>query len=237
MMLKTSVRFLLAAALACILLPAILQAASPAADLNYNLIDFSVQARREVGNDLMQATLFAESVGSNPGELAAAVNKHVAAAVAQAKAAPGVTVESGNYHSWATYQKGKQDGWRTRAELRLESRDFAVLAGLIGKLQAGDVQLAGMQFLISPALRSQVEAELTKEALAAFQARADLVRQSLAAQASKIVTLHLDSQTPQIPRPMFRAKAMAAMEEAVAPPAEAGTSEIVITASGTVQVQ
>jgi predicted secreted protein len=236
MMRKTSVRFLLAAALACILLPAALQA-SPAADLNYNLIDFSVQARREVGNDLMQATLFAESVGSNPGELAAAVNKRVAAAVAQAKAAPGVTVESGNYHSWATYQKGKQDGWRTRAELRLESRDFAVLAGLIGKLQAGDVQLAGMQFLISPALRSQVEAELTKEALAAFQARADLVRQSLAAQASKIVTLHLDAQTPQIPRPMFRAKAMAAMEEAVAPPAEAGTSEIVITASGTVQVQ
>ena len=236
MMRKTIVRFLLAAALACMALPGAAQAA-PAADLNYNLIDFSVQARREVGNDLMQATLFAESVGSNPGELAATVNKRIAAAVAQAKAAQGVKVESGNYHSWANYQKGKQDGWRTRAELRLESRDFAVLAGLIGRLQAGDVQLGGMQFLISPALRSQVEAELTKEALAAFQARADLVRQSLAAQTSRIVTLHLDAQTPQTPRPMFRAKAMAAMEEAVAPPAEAGTSEIVITASGTVQVQ
>jgi predicted secreted protein len=157
--------------------------------------------------------------------------------VAQAKAAQGVKVESGNYHSWANYQKGKQDGWRTRAELRLESRNFASLAELIGRLQAGDMQLGGMQFVISPSLRAEVEAELTKEAVAAFQARADLVRESLSAQASKIVTLHLDAQTPQIPRPMFRAKAMASMEEAVAPAAEAGTSEIVITASGTVQVQ
>jgi predicted secreted protein len=236
MMCKTIVRFLLVPALACILLPGAAQA-SPAADLNYNLIDFSVQARREVGNDLMQATLFAESAGSNPAELAATVNKRIAAAVTQAKAVQGVKVESGNYNSWANYQKGKQDGWRTRAELRLESRDFGALSALIGQLQAADVQLAGMQFVVSPSLRSQVEAELTKEALAAFQARADLIRQSLSAQASRIVTLHLDAQTPHIPRPMFRAKAMAAMEEAAAPAAEAGTSEIVITASGTVQVQ
>lgn len=236
MMRKTIVCCLLAAALACMTLPGAVQPA-PAADLNYNLIDFSVQARREVGNDLMQATLFAESVGNNPGELAAIVNKRLTSAVARAKAVQGVKVESGNYHSWANYQKGKQDGWRTRAELRLESRDFASLAELIGMLQAGDMQLGGMQFLISPALRSQVEAELTKEALAAFQSRADLVRQSLSAQTSKIVTLHLDAQTPQPPRPMFRARAMVAMEEAAPPAAEAGSSEIVITASGTVQAQ
>ncbi len=233
---KTIVRCLLAAACACTALPGAVQAA-PAADLNYNLIDFSVQARREVGNDLMQATLFAESVGSNPGELAAIVNKRLAAAVGKAKAVQTVKVESGNYNSWANYQKGKQDGWRTRAELRLESRDFAALAELIGRLQAGDMQLGGMQFVISPSLRSQVEAELTKEAVAAFQARADLVRQSLSAQTSRIVTLRLDAQAPQPPRPMFRARAMAAMEEAAAPPAEAGTGEIVIIASGTVQVQ
>lgn len=231
----TIVPFLIVAALAGMFLPGALKAG--AADLNYNLIDFSVQAGREVGNDLMQATLFAESAGSNPAEMAAIVNKRLAAAVAQAKAVQGVKVESGNYRSWANYQKGRQDGWRTRADLRLESRDFTGLAGLIGTLQAGDMQLEGMQFLISPALRSQIEAELTKEALAAFQARAELVRQSLTAQASKIVTLRLDSQPPQQPRPMFRAKAMAAMAEASATPAEAGVAEIVITASGTVQVQ
>ncbi|MBN2108487.1 MAG: SIMPL domain-containing protein, partial [Deltaproteobacteria bacterium] len=123
-MAKKNFSFLLAAALACMALPGAVQAA-PAAELNYILIDFSVQARRDVGNDLMQATLFAESVGSNPAELAAIVNKRLGAAVAQAKTVQGVKVESGSYHSWANYQKGKQDGWRTRAELRLESRDFA----------------------------------------------------------------------------------------------------------------
>ena len=86
---KTIVGILLAAALACMTLPEAVQAA-PAAELNFNLVDFSVQARREVGNDLMQATLFAESVGSNPAELAAIVNKRLAAAVAKAKAVQNV---------------------------------------------------------------------------------------------------------------------------------------------------
>jgi predicted secreted protein len=226
-----------AAALACMHLPGA-DLPAGAAELNYNLIEFSVQARRDVANDLMQATLFAEAVGSDPAELAAQVNKRIAAAVSRAKAVAGVKVESGSYTSSANYQKGRQEGWRTRAELRLESRDFSALSGLIGQLQGADLQLGAMQFVISPALRSQVEAELTKEALAAFQERAGLIRQSMAAQASKTVTIRIDGQAPQPPRPLFRARAMTAMEEsAPPPPAEGGTSEIVIAATGTVQMQ
>lgn len=210
---------------------------SRSADLNYNLIDFSVMARREVSNDLMQAVMFTEEAGSDPAELAAAVNKRCAAAVARAKTVEGVKVESGNYRSWANYQKGKQDGWRTRSEMRLESRDFAALAKLIGSLQAADMQLAAMEFSISSALRSRIEDELTREALAAFQSRADMIRQSLKAQTHKIVTIHLDTQTPQSPRPIMRVKAMTAMADAAPPQAEAGTSDILVSATGTVQVQ
>jgi predicted secreted protein len=228
---------LVTAGAVCIALAAGAVDPARATELNYNLVEFSVQARRDVNNDLMQATLFAEATGSDSGELAALVNKRLAAAVAQAKAVQGVKVESGNYQSWANYQKGKQDGWRTRAELRLESRDFTVLAGLIGRLQSSDLQLGGLQFSVSPALRTQVEGELTKEALAAFQNRADVIRQSLSAQASKIVTIRIDTQTPQIHRPMMRAKAMASLEEAAAPAAEAGNSEIIVSAIGTVQTQ
>jgi predicted secreted protein len=210
---------------------------SRSGELNYNLIDFSVQARREVANDLMQAVMFIEAVGSSPAELADGVNKRFAAAMAKAKSVEAVKVESGNYRTWANYQKEKQDGWRTRAELRLESRDFDALAKLIGNLQAADVQLATMEFSISPSLRSRIEEELTREALSAFQGRADMIRQSLKAQTLKIVTIHLDTQTPQPPRPLYRAKAMSAMSEAAPPPVEAGTSGILVSATGTVQVQ
>ena len=38
-----------------------------------------------------------------------------------------------------------------------------------------------------------------------------------------------------VPRPMMHAKAMAAMADATPPPAEAGTSDILVSATGTVQ--
>ena len=109
-------------AIAAVLLLTIVSAASAGAadaprtaDLNYNLIDFSVQATREVANDLMRATMFTEQTGSKPEKLAAQVNTRLQASIKQANAVEGVKAESGNYRSWANYQKGRQDGWRTRA--------------------------------------------------------------------------------------------------------------------------
>lgn len=218
--------------------PALADDMSAAAKLNYNLVDFSIQARREAANDLMTAVMFTEAVAADPAELAARVNKRVTAATDRAKKVASVKVESGDYRTWANYQKDRQEGWRTRAELRLESRDFAALAKLIGTLQEADMQLAGMNFLLSPDLRSKIEGELTREALAAFQSRADLIRQSLKAASLKIVALHITTQAPQPQRTLLRARAMsAAMAGPAQPPAEAGTSDIVVIASGTVQLQ
>lgn len=211
---------------------------STAETLHYNLVDFTVKARREAPNDLMTAVLFAEAVGASPADLAARVNERIAAATAETKKIPAVKIESGDYRTWANYQKDRQEGWRTRAELRLESRDVAALAKLVGRLQAADMQLAGMDFSLSPDLRSKIEEELTKEALAAFQSRADLIRQSLKAASLKIVTVHITTQAPQPQRPMLRARAVsAAMAGAPQPPAEAGTSDITVIATGTVQLQ
>ena len=117
----------------------------------------------------------------------------------------------------------------------------SVMSRLAGELYAGmqatGMQLSAMEFTISASLRAKTEEELTGEALAAFQSRADMIRKSLKAKTLKIVTIHLDTQTPRPSRPMFRAKAMASRAEATPPAAEAGTSSILVNAAGTVQVK
>jgi predicted secreted protein len=206
--------------------------------LNYNVIDLSAQARRQVSNDVMQATLFAESVGPVPAKLAAEVNEQLNKAISAAKKIKSVRVESGDYHSQANYQDGKQQGWRTRGEVRLESTDFAALATLLGQLQNDALQLANVQFSVSPQLRDQVENELIREALKAFQKRADVVKQSLDRNSVKIVSIRLDTQNAfPTPRPVYRVNAMMAKDVAEAAPAEAGNSEIIVVASGSVQVE
>ena len=209
-----------------------------AESLNYNLVELSAQASRQVSNDVMQATLFAEATGPQPGALAATVNKQLANAVADTKKIKNVRVENGDYYSQANYQEGKQQGWRTRGEVRVQSSDFAALATLIGELQSDGMQLGNMQFSVSPQLRESVEAELTRAAIKAFQQRAEIVRDSLNSKAVKIVTLRLDAQGSfPPPRPMYKVNAMMAMDAAAAPPAEAGNSEITVVASGSVQVE
>lgn len=224
------------ASLMVILLP-FASVGSSAEGLNYNVVDLSAQARREVNNDLMQATLFAEAVGQSPAQLSATVNDQLNKAINAAKKVKSVRVESGDYQSQANYRDGKQDGWRTRGEVRLESADFSGLATLLGQLQSENLQLSSVQFSVSPQLREQVENELVRDALKAFQQRADVVRQSLNKNAVKIVSIRLETQNMYpVPRPMFRVSAMA-MDKAEAAPAEAGNSEIIVMANGSIQVE
>jgi predicted secreted protein len=206
--------------------------------LNYNVIELAAQASRQVSNDVMQATLFVEVSGAEPAPLAKQVNQQLNKAVATAKKVKDISVENGDYQSMANYQDGKQNGWRTRGEVNLQSTDFTALATLIGELQSDGMQLGNVQFSVSPALRDRIEQQLTREALKAFQQRADIVRDSLNSKALKIVTIRLDTQgSYPPPRPMYKVNAMMAMDAAAAPPAEAGNSEITVVASGSVQVE
>ena len=60
------------------------------------------------------------------------------------------------------------------------------MSELLGALQSR-VQLRSIDFTVSPAQRRKVEDELIDEALAAFLARADRVRQRLASHGYEIV--------------------------------------------------
>ena len=139
--------------------------------------------------------------------------------------------------TYPVYTKGKLlQGWRGRAEIRLESKDFEAASGLIGKLQAG-MQLGSLVFAVSPEARRQAENELIAEAIAAFKVRAEIVRSALAGRGYKIQRLNVNSghSAPPPRFPMARALA-AGVPEVAAPNLEGGVSLVTVTVGGAIEV-
>ena len=98
------------------------------------------------------------------------------------------------------------------------------------------LQLQSVDFSISPGRREAVENELIAEALGAFKARAEMVRQNLGAASYRIVHVGIASDgTVPAPLPI---RSMAAMSEGGAAPAlEPGTSTVTVTVDGTLELR
>lgn len=217
---------------------ALLAAPALADEPRYNQVTLHAEASREVARDLMSVTLYSEAQDTDPARLAETVTKSLNEALAKARQAKGVIIRQGSRNSSPVYDDKGQNivAWRERAELRLESQDFAALAGLTGELQQS-LKLGGMDFSIATATRQQSENALIKDAIEAFKARAEIARQAMGAQGYKIVNLSLNSSG--VPQPYIRPAMMmkAARAEAVAPDVEAGTTEVTMSADGTIELQ
>lgn len=221
-----------------LLVPALLacagvQAAEP---VRYNTVTLQAQAQREVPNDLLNATLYVEVNDASAAAVADTVNKRVNEALRVAKEHKGVRVRSGNNQAYPVYSRSNQlQGWRGRAEIRIDSRDFETASALIGKLQSG-MQLAHMGFSISPESRRAAEDELAVEAIAAFKARAEILRKALGGRGYKLQNVSVASSY-NAPQPRFAmARAAASAQEVAAPSLEAGVSQITVTANGSIEV-
>ena len=203
----------------------------------YNVVELQAEAQRELANDTLTANLYVELNDANPVALATAVNKVSNEALRVAKEFDGVRVRSGNNQTYPVYAKGNVlQGWRTRAEIRLESKDFAAASRLIGKLQAS-MQLGNTAFSVSPEARRKAENELIAEAIVAFKARAEIVRGALAGRSYKIQRLNVNNGYSAPPPRFALARAMAAGAPEVAAPAlEGGVSMITVTVGGAIEV-
>ncbi|WP_300246579.1 SIMPL domain-containing protein [Pseudomonas sp.] len=208
-------------------------------ELHYNQISLRAEVSQEVARDLMIVTLYSESQNSDPAKLAAEITSAMNKALGQARQVKDVTLRQGSRNSYPIYDdKGQKiTGWRERAELRLESSDFAALSKLTGEL-LGDLKMAGMDFAIADPTRKASEDALLKDAVKAFKARAQLATEALGGKGYKIVNLNLNSNG--YPQPYLRAPMMmkaASMDSApVTPEVEAGTSQVSMTADGAIEV-
>jgi predicted secreted protein len=213
-----------------------LAAAAQAPEPLFNLVTLNAQAEREVPNDLLSATLAAEAEGADPAQLSAEINRTMQSALAVAKAYGAVRTRSGNYQTFPIYDKNRVSRWRVRQELRLESTEFAAATELIGKLQASLV-VAGMTLSVSPESRRQAENALIPEALAAFEQRARLVREAMKAKGHRMRDLQISGGGSMYPVPFAAARSVSASASAPSPAIEAGITRILITVSGTIQLQ
>jgi predicted secreted protein len=217
---------------------ALLSLAAQADEARYNQIALRAEVSQEIAHDLMHVTLYSEAQHSDPATLAAQITGTLNEAVKQARAAKGISVALGSRHSYPVYDDKNQQitAWRERAELRLESADFAALSKLTGEMLKA-LKMAGMDFSIAAPTRKSHEDALLKDAVAAFRARAQLVTEALGGSGYKLVNLNLNSGGFQPPMPMRMAKGMAMMDAAATPEIEAGTSQVTVNADGVIEVQ
>lgn len=209
-------------------------------DVHYNQVSVRAEVKQDVQRDLMSVTVYTEAENTDPAKLAAGVTESINKALADARQVKAVTIRQGSRNSYPIYDdKGQKiTGWRERAELRLESPDFAALSKLTGELLASDMKMGGMDFSISDPARKTSEDTLLKDAVGAFKARAQLVTEALGGSSYKLVNLNLN--TSGYPQPYLRAPVMmmkAARDDAApTPDVEAGTAQVNVTADGVIEV-
>ena len=187
----------------------------------------------------MNATLSVEVNDKDAARLSQQIALVVNDAMKKAAAYPTVKVSTGNQNTWPVYapDSNKLQGWRGRAELRLESRDFKAASELIARLQE-KMQLSGISFVVSPETRRQVEDSLSADAIAAFRARADIIRKAWDAKGYRLVYMNLGAAGGPPPyMPMMRmAKAMDA-ESVPAQDMAGGETRLIVNVSGSIELQ
>lgn len=213
--------------------------AQPQLEPRLNQVDLQAEVSREVQNDLMTATLFAEVNDPSAAQMANQLNRTTAEALRTAGEFKSVKARSGSTSTYPIYDRAnKLTGWRGRSEIRLESKDLQAMASLIGKLQSS-IQLGQVAFTVSPELRRQTENELIVEAVAAFRGRADIATKALGGKSYKIRRMGINTSGAfPAPRTALAARAMAASAAEAVPPAfEGGTGTVHVNANGTVEVE
>lgn len=216
---------------------ALLTSATFAVPLAYagSTIELAAEASRPAANDMVRASIYSESTGTNPADLARKVNQEIAEALKVIRDKPAVSVKTGQQSTYPVYGKDQKiESWRMRSELILESKELATVSELIGKLQQMRLALGSVSQMPAPETRRKVEDETTRDAIRAFQSRAAVAADQLG-KAWKIKQLNIQ-QGGSMPMPVMRAGRGAMMAEAAPAPLEAGESQVTTTISGQIEL-
>ncbi|RAC79166.1 hypothetical protein DN477_30940 [Burkholderia multivorans] len=216
------------------------QAVNPHFPEPAGVLSLSSQASADVPQDIIHVTLFYEQQAKDPGSLTSALNQRADAALAQAKGVSGVSAHTGAFSVYpSTDRDGKISAWRGRTEVVLESRDFAAASKLAGQL-SNLMQVANVEFSLSPEAQRAAEQKLTTEAIKSFRARADEAAKAFGYSSYTIRDVNVGSGRNVQPYPRMMAMAAAPMDSAKmsAPIAvEGGKATVSVTVNGSVQMK
>ena len=202
-------------------------------------LSLSAQASAEVVNDVLMISFSTQREAAEAAVVQAQLTQALEAALAEARKAarPGqVDIRTGNFSVQPRYgPKGEAVKWQGTVELRAEGRDFDALTKLVGRIQSLSVSQLG--YRLSHEAREKVEGELSAQAIARFRSQAEAHAKSFGFGSVSLRAVEINtnaSSGPPLPR--FRAAAGAEMAMAAALPVAAGTSEVMVVVSGSVQM-
>ena len=229
-------RYLLITGLLCSFLLSlpVLAAESPA----YDRIAFSVNAEKEVENDVLTAVLFASQTGQDTATLSDSVNQDIAWAMDISQQEDAIQSRTLGYMTNPVYTNGRVDGWEVRQSIELKSKDSKILSGLLGSLQT-KLRIESISYSISTEVRKATEELLISEALAGFKNRAAQVQANMNRAEYRVVHLNIRtaSDSPQHGIRMARGSAMMMAESAPAAPSlDAGKQKVHVTIDAEIEL-
>lgn len=203
------------------------------------VLSLDAWASAEVPNDTAIMTLFVERQAGEAEAAADGAARALDQATRQARAVSGVNARTGGFGTFPSYDRnGKIAGWRSRAELILESKDFARLASLASRLNPL-MQIAGVAFTLSREERQREERALIEQAAAAFRDKAQFSTHAFGYERYGIREVQVNTggryEQPPVPR-MARALSTPA-QEAPPLPLEGGRAVVSVQVSGSVQME
>lgn len=200
----------------------------------FNQMHVQAQVERDVVNDEIQSLLVSEHQGKNASDLSDRVNQDMKWALSKVTLYKDIEVSTCAYQTYPIYKDNDVVGWRVSQEIQLISRNMARQSEVIGELQEKS-QVRQMQFSASKQTRDQIENELIEEAMQAFKRKVEIIRKHMQDKDYRIVNLHINSNGQQLQPMQAQRGMMQSMEMVSAPTVEAGTSNINVTVSGSVQ--
>lgn len=199
----------------------------------FNQVNLQAQAEREIPNDQLTVMLAVEEEGKEAAKIANKINQDMDWALKIVSKKSEVDSRTQAYNTYPIYDKRTVIGWRAIQQLELKSTSITELSELIGKLQSR-LQVKNMRFSPTRETRVQYENELIEEAMIAFKQRVDIVKKHMDDKNVRIVNMHVNTGGGHN-RPVYAESRMMAMDSKSAPAVEAGTSQITVTVSGSVQ--
>ncbi|MDT3679408.1 MAG: SIMPL domain-containing protein [Burkholderiaceae bacterium] len=198
-------------------------------------LNLDASAWREVVQDRVVATLYAERESPQPAAGQEQVSRLLAPVLERLKGESGIEVQSAGYRTDPVWQQSRIVGWRTRGALQLTAKPSESFNALVGEL-ATTLNVQSVAYLLSREARLEVEQELIGQAVQAFHAKAGAAARALGFRGYEVREVSIAGSGPVGPEPvakMMMSRAAAA-DEAVPLPGAEGRTTVTTTVSGSV---
>ncbi|HRA79721.1 MAG TPA: SIMPL domain-containing protein, partial [Burkholderiaceae bacterium] len=202
-------------------------------------LSLSASAYRDVVQDRVTVTLYAERESPQPAAGQAQVSELLGPVLERLKARSELQVQSSGYRTDPVWQQSRIVGWRTRGAIQVSARPSDEFNRLIGEL-ATKLNLESVGYWLSRDAQLATERELIAEAVSAFRAKADAATKALDFRSFAVRQVAVDGGGPAHPVPvpkMAMSRAGAAEAAPVPLPGAEGRTTVTVTVTGTVALE